>query len=103
MPFDITEADSWRIITLRFQGLSIREIRKKLANKHSRGQIHRVLNYYAKYGEPPKYKQHSRPNQQKKHQLDTLAADRLEWIYEQNPCTGVAFFSVFREFWINAT
>ena len=86
MPFDITEDESWRIITLRAQGYSEREIVQQLNGKHHRSQVHRVINYYGNYGEVPKYRQHTRHKQMRIKNLDSLASDRLEYIYEQNPC-----------------
>ena len=85
MPFDITEDESWEVIHLRGQGLSLRKIEEKLNGKHRRMQISRVLDYYARYGEPPKYRQHKRPKQEREKALDDLARDRLECIYDEDP------------------
>ena len=86
MPFLITEDESWKIIHLREQGLSRREIELNCGGKHHQSQISRVLKYYALFGEPPKYNQHKRHKQAKEFSLDTLAKDRLECIYEEDPC-----------------
>ena len=87
MPFDLTPEESWTIVALKLQCLSIREIETAVAGKHRKTQIFNVVQYFANYGEVPKYRQHKRHKQEAEKSLDTLALDRLEFLYEEeDPC-----------------
>jgi hypothetical protein len=85
MPWCIPKDEAWEMVALRFEdGLSCREVAKRMKCLYDKNHVWRVCTYYLETGQVPVLNTHKRPRQDETTHLDRNASKVLWQLYDDD-------------------